>query len=201
MLLFSGPVDAASHALRFALAEKGLLPAIIDVEPPDVPEDLLDINPFGSVPTLVDRELVLYEPVVALEYLDERHPHPPLGPQEPAGRAQLRQAALRLGRDWYTPLAVLEGRADRREREAARTRLREGVIAGAELFRPSGYFLTESFTLLDCLVVPVLWRLGRHGIELPSDLPGVRRYLAKVAARPAFLRSLTAREKEFSQAS
>lgn len=201
MILYSGPVDAWSHALRLAFAEKGLAATIIDVEPPDVPEDLLDLNPFGSVPTLVDRELVIYEPLVALEYLDERHPHPPLVPREPVGRAQLRQAALRIERDWYTALSVLEGRSDRRAREGARQRLREGVIASAPLFGASGHFLLDATSLLDCLVAPVLWRLGRVGVELPAEPHPARRYLARLAARPAFLRSLTAQEKDFIQAS
>jgi RNA polymerase-associated protein len=201
MILYSCPIGAASHALRLMLAEKGLAATVVDVVPPQVPEDLLDLNPFGTAPTLVDRQLVIHEPLVALEYLDERHPHPPLAPREPVGRARLRQAALRIERDWYTAIAVIEGRSDRRARDMMRQRLRESLIASGPLFGASGHFLFDTTSLLDCLVAPVLWRLGRAGVEVPPAPHPARRYLARLVNRPAFLRSLTAQEKEFIQAS
>jgi glycoprotease/Kae1 family metallohydrolase len=72
---------------------------------------------------------------------------------------------------------------------SAGSRLRESVIASGPLFRPAGHFLLDTMSLLDCLVAPVLWRLGRCGVELPADLHAVRRYLARLAARPAFQRA------------
>ena len=101
MTLFSRADDPHSHRVRIVLAAKGLSVRLIECDPARPPEDLIDLNPFQSLPTLTDRDLVVYGPGIICEYIDERFPAPALMPGDPAGRAQARIAAQRIELDWY----------------------------------------------------------------------------------------------------
>src|SRR5215470_2584720 len=126
MTLFSKPTDPWSHRTRLVLAEKSITIDIVDVDDGLLPEDLLDLNPYNSVPTLVDRELVLYQSRVIMEYLDERFPHPPLLPVYPVARAKSRLMIYRIDRDWYSLYKTIrEGNA--KTIKTARTELKEGL--------------------------------------------------------------------------
>jgi len=195
MTLFSAPADAQSHRTRIVLAEKDITVDIIDVDPDNLPEDLSDLNPYNTVPTLVDRELTLYDPRVIMEYLDERFPHPPLMPVDPVSRAKSRMALHRIETDWYSLLGELESGNDKRMNKVAKL-LRESIIAADPLFGAFPYFLSEEFTLVDCTVAPVLWRLPRWGIDLPKTAKAVQGYMARMFERPSFQQSLTEAELE-----
>ena len=108
MALFSSPTSIYSHRVRFVLAEKGINVEVVDVDPSNPPEDLIDLNPYQTIPTLLDRDLVLYDVGVITDYLDERYPHPPLMPVDPVSRARLRLAMFRLIKDWYPLVDALE---------------------------------------------------------------------------------------------
>ncbi|MCP5466299.1 MAG: glutathione S-transferase N-terminal domain-containing protein [Sinobacteraceae bacterium] len=196
MTLFSAPHDAWSHRTRIVLAEKGIPVEIIDVEPGRLPEDLLDLNPYHSVPTLVDRDLVLYDSRVIIEYLDERFPHPPLMPVDPVSRAQTRLMLHRLERDWYVAAAVLDAGQDRDGQAACRKELRETVMQSADLFKLKPYFLSTEFTLVDATLAPILWRLPHWGIDLPAaQAQPIMRYAQRVFSRPGFRTSLSVAEQ------
>lgn len=195
MTLFSRADDAWSHWVRFALAEKALEARLVEADAARPPEDLIDLNPYQTVPTLVDRELVVYEARIVCEYLDERYPHPALLPTDPVGRAQMRVALQRIEQDWYVLLPALEG-GDRRERERARRLLRDSVIAAEPLFRARPWFLSEQFSLLDVAVAPMLWRLKRWEVGVPQSAQAVQRYAQRIFARPGFRLGLSAFERE-----
>jgi len=200
MTLYSRADDARCHRVRIVLAEKGLDVRIVDTDPARPPEDLIDLNPYQTVPTLVDRDLVVYEPGIIAEYLDERFPHPTLASTDPAVRAQARVALRRIEQDWYAVADALEPGLgnERRERERARKMLAESILASEPLFRMRPWFLSEQFSQLDAAVAPILWRLPRWEIDvaaLGSAAPAIERYAAKVFARPAFVRSLSEAEK------
>ena len=200
MTLYSRADDARCHRVRIVLAEKGLDVRIVDTDPARPPEDLIDLNPYQTVPTLVDRDLVVYEPGIIAEYLDERFPHPTLASTDPAVRAQARVALRRIEQDWYAVADALEPGLgnERRERERARKMLAESILASEPLFRMRPWFLSEQFSQLDAAVAPILWRLPRWEIDvaaLGSAAPAIERYAAKVFARPAFVRSLSEPEK------
>src|SRR5215470_1050178 len=142
MTLFSAPNDPWSHRTRIVLAEKGINIDIINVEPGALPEDLLDLNPYHSVPTLVDRDLVLYDSRVIIEYLDERFPHPPLMPVDPVTRAQFRLALYRIERDWYGLAQQIEREADRKQGVRLRKILRDQILASSEVFKAKPFFLS-----------------------------------------------------------
>jgi stringent starvation protein A len=196
MTLFSRPDDPYSHRTRLVLGEKGIAVEIIDVDAGNLPEDLLDLNPYHSAPTLVDRDLVLYDSRVIIEYLDERFPHPPLMPVDPVSRAQFRLALFRIEKDWYDLVPQIEDTNDRRIGQRARRILRDSVLASADVFRARTYFLSDEFSLVDATIAPILWRLTHWGIDLPAQAQPIERYASLVFARPAFVHSLSDAERE-----
>lgn len=196
MTLFSRADDPWSHRTRIVLAEKSIHVETIDVQGCNLPEDLLDLNPYHSVPTLVDRDLVLYDSRVIIEYLDERFPHPPLMPVDPVARAQFRLALYRIERDWYSLVREIEDEVDRKQGQNARKVLRESVIGSIDVFKAKPYFLSDEFSLVDATIAPILWRLPRWGIELPAQAQAITRYARQVFSRPAFRHSLSRSEQE-----
>lgn len=196
MTLYSLPDDPFSHRVRLALAEKGINVEIEYVDPTRPPEDLVDLNPYQTLPTLVDRDLVLFESLIIQEYLDERFPHPPLMPVDPVSRAQTRLMLHRIDVDWYTPVRVLTGAASQKEKDGARRELGESLAAVAGMFAEHPYFMSDEFSLLDCSVLPLLWRLPAYGVELPSAAEPVLAYCDRMFERPAFRASLSETERE-----
>jgi RNA polymerase-associated protein len=195
MTLFSRGDDSRSHRVRIVAASKGLEIRVVEVDPARPPEDLIDLNPYQTVPTLVDRELVVYEAGIVCEYLDERFPAPSLLPVDPAARAQARVALHRIELDWYALVPALES-VERREQQKARRHLLESIVASESLFRMRPWFLSEHFSQLDAAVAPVLWRLPRWGVELPAGAQSVERYARRVFSHPAFAASLSRTERE-----
>lgn len=195
MTLFSDANCAQSHRVRMVLAEKGITVDIVNSEPDDRPEDLIDLNPYQSVPTLVDRELVLYDARVIMEYLDERFPHPPLMPVDPVSRARSRLALYRIEMDWYGLLADLESKNEKAVLRARKI-LRDSLAASADVFGVKPFFLSDEFTLVDASIAPILWRLKRFKIDLPPQAKPVLTYANRLFERPSFAASLTDTERE-----
>ncbi len=195
MTLFSDPLDAQSHRTRIVLAEKDITYDVIQIDRDNRPEDLADLNPYNSVPTLVDRELVLYDARVIMEYLDERFPHPPLMPVDPVTRAKSRLALYHIERDWYGLLGELTMGSERKM-ASARKVLRESLMSSIEVFKAKPFFLSEDFTLVDCTIAPILWRLPSFGVELPSHAMAVKQYADRLFDRPSFRESLSELELE-----
>ena len=198
MTLFSSPTSPDSHRVRMVLAEKGITVEIVDVDATNKPEDLNDLNPYNTVPTLVDRELVLYDSRAIMEYLDERFPHPPLMPVDPVSRARSRLALYRIEKDWYELVPALESRGEKTASKA-RKMLRDSLTAGAEVFAAKPYFLSDEFSLVDAAIVPILWRLQRYKIELPRQAKPVMQYAERMFAREPFQASLSEAEREMME--
>src|SRR5712691_6231354 len=157
MTLFSAPNDPWSHRTRIVLAEKGISIDIVSVEAGRFPEDLLDLNPYHSVPTLVDRDLVLYDSRIIIEYLDERFPHPPLMPVDPVLRAQFRLAMYRIERDWYGLAEQIERETDRKNQARLEQDQSDAMLASAHLFKITPYFLSDELSVVDASNPPILW--------------------------------------------
>ncbi|MTI15258.1 stringent starvation protein SspA [Sansalvadorimonas verongulae] len=197
MTFFSDPADHYCHRVRIVLAEKGVAVDIQDVDPDALPQELSDINPYNAVPTLVDRDLVLYESSVMMEYLDERFPHPPLLPVYPVTRAQSRLMMHRIQKDWCNLADIILNPASKDAAVTkARKELREGLVGISPIFAEKPFFLSDEFTLVDCCVAPVLWRLPILGIELPKQAKDLQAYMDRLFERESFLESLSEVEKE-----
>jgi RNA polymerase-associated protein len=198
MTLFSSATDPESHRVRLVFAEKGITVEVVDVDAGNKPEDLTDLNPYNSVPTLVDRELVLYDPRTIMEYLDERFPHPPLMPVDPVSRARARLALYRIEKDWYQQLPALESKSEKVYTKARKI-LRDSLTSSAEVFGAKPFFLSDEFSLVDATIIPVLWRLKHYRIELPRQAKPVLQYAARMYARESFNASLTDAERELME--
>jgi len=190
MTLFSAQDCAQCHRTRIVLSEKDITVDIIDIDPENKPEDLLDLNPYNTVPTLVDRDLVLYEPRIIMEYLDERFPHPPLMPVDPVSRARSRLALYRVENDWYRLLDDLQHGGEKKQARA-RKMIKEMLVASAEVFAAKTFFLSDEFSLVDCTIAPILWRLSFFRIDLPDSAKPVTDYMNRIFERESFIASLT----------
>ena len=196
MIFYSNGNDHNSQRVRLVLAEKGVAVDIVDVDPRNMPEDLYDLNPYHTLPTLVDRDLVLYESQVIMEYLDERFPHPPLLPVYPVARAQSRLFIYRIERDWCGFVeTIVAGKSKDAVIDKARKDLRESLISIAPIFADKPFFMSDEFTLVDCCVAPILWRLPQLGIELPPKHgKPILDYMDRIFDRDSFQASLSEAE-------
>lgn len=194
MTVYSGPLDPYSQQVRIVLAAKGVSVDVLNVDDNHPSEDLAELNPYNTLPTLVDRELVLYNPDVIMEYLDERFPHPPLLPVYPVARAKSRLMMYRIQNDWYSLYEEIEKNGP--GADAARHELQQALVGLAPVFADSPYFLSDDFTLVDCVIAPLLWRLPKLGIELPRNLKAIYQYQNRVFSLDAFQVSLSEAERE-----
>ena len=196
LTLFSSTDDVLCHRVRLVLAAKGVTYDLVPVDAQNPPEDLIDLNPYHSVPTLVERDLVLYAASVVSEYIDERYPHPPLMPIDPLSRARLRLAMLRIEHDWVPQVQAMQ-LGNKTQSDAAKKRLSELLVQSVPLFKASKFFLNTEMSLADCAIAPIIWRLDSLGVALPKDGgKAIEDYGNRIFRNPGFVRSLTEEEKK-----
>ncbi len=200
MTLFSSASDLYSHQVRIVLAEKGVSVEVELVDEANLPAELIELNPYKSVPTLVDRELALYDSKIIMEYLDERFPHPALHQMDPVSRANTRMLIKRIDQEWYPLLEEIQIQGDKK---AAKTKkqLKESLLAAAPVLEATPYFMSEEYSLIDCAMAPFLWRLPSIGIDITSLGKGITAYANRLFSRKAFQDSLTREERELMPAS
>ena len=199
MMFYSDGRSQYSHRVRIVLAEKGVTVDTINVDPDNPPEDLVSLNPYQTLPTLVDRDLVLYEANIMMEYLDERFPHPPLFPVYPVARAQSRLWMYRIQKDWCSVIDDLSaGVGTAAQQDKMRKSLRESLTSISPIFAEKPFFMSDEFTVVDCCVAPILWRLPSLGIDLGNhkSVQPLLEYRARLFARDAVRLSLSDQEKE-----
>lgn len=200
MTLYSNALDIYSHRARIVLAEKGVSVDVINTDSSEKMEDLHELNPYGTTPTLVDRELVLYDSNIIMEYLDERFPHPPLMPVYPVARAKTRLMIYRIDREWGELVRKIDkGKPDASQNAAKE--LTNYLVRLAPVFGNSPYFLNEEFSLVDCCIAPILWRLPAWGIQLPAEAKVIHKYAERIFARDSFQASLTEAEQDLRKTS
>ncbi|MGX3066117.1 glutathione S-transferase N-terminal domain-containing protein [Ursidibacter arcticus] len=189
--LFSEKTDIYSHQVRIVLAEKGVAYEIENIAPGTISEDLMEVNPRGTIPTLVDRDLVLSNARIIMEYLDERFPHPPLMPVYPVLRAQCRLNMHRIQNDWYSLIDLVDRDPTTEEAKKALKQLKEEVLALGPVFAETNYFLSEEFSLVDCYIAPLLWRMHNLGVEFTgAGSRAVKAYMTRVFKRDSFVQSV-----------
>ena len=194
MTLYSGTTCPFSQRCRIVLYEKGMDFQITDVDLFNKPEDLAVINPHNRVPVLVERDLVLFEPNIINEYIDERFPHPQLMPADPVMRARARLFLYRFENELFCHIDTLE-KGNAKTVEKARQIIRDNLTVIAPVFTKQKYMLGEEFSMLDVAIAPLLWRLEHYGIELPRQAAPLAKYAERLFSRPAFIDAMTPSEK------
>ncbi|MCP4287985.1 MAG: stringent starvation protein A [Gammaproteobacteria bacterium] len=197
MTMYSDASSPYSHRVRLVLAEKNITVEVMDVDPLSISDDIMDLNPYGTLPTLVDRDLILYESRIIMEYLDERFPHPPLMPVDPVSKASSRLFLHRVDHDWYRLMDLIL--AGGKQAGKARKELRESLTVTAPVFASKPFFMSTEFSLVDCSLGPLLWRLPQLGVELPGQASAVNEYAKNLFARQSFQDSLTELEEEMRE--
>ncbi|MCH1446216.1 MAG: glutathione S-transferase N-terminal domain-containing protein [Luminiphilus sp.] len=198
MTLFSDSTSHYSHRVRIVLAEKGVSVDLVESEDGVPVPELGDLNPYNTMPTLIDRDLVLYESKVMMEYLDERFPHPPLLPVYPVARAESRLFMYRVERDWCSLVDTILHSSKSSDVAVARRDLGDSLTALSPIFAEKPFFISEDFTLVDCCIAPILWRLPALGVDIKASkqTKPLYGYMDSLFGREAFQESLTIQERE-----
>lgn len=199
MALYSDPNSHYSHRVRIVLQEKGLSTEIIDMTQENMHSDLLEINPNAEIPVLIDRDICLYDSLVLMEYLEERFPHPPLMPVYPVIKARSRLFILRLEQEWSKNLDYLAlnpkpgSKTQKRKKD-----LKSNILSASSIFNEHPYFMSEDFSLIDCCVAPILWRLPALGVDISKDKKAkpIYQYMERVFSRDSFKASISEVEQE-----
>ena len=199
MVLYSGTTCPFSHRCRFVLFEKGMDFEIRDVDLYNKPEDINVMNPYGQVPILVERDLILYESNIINEYIDERFPHPQLMPADPVMRARARLFLFNFERELFIHVQQLERRDHNKETskmmDRARQQIRDRLTQLTPIFVKNKFMLGEEFSMLDVAMAPLLWRLDHYAIEMPKTAAPLMKYAERIFSRPAYIEALTPSEK------
>ena len=198
MTLFSDSTSHYSHRVRIVLAEKGVSVDLVETEDGVPVPELGDLNPYNTMPTLIDRDLVLYESKVMMEYLDERFPHPPLLPVYPVARAESRLFMYRVERDWCSLVDTILHSSKGSDVAVARRDLGDSLTALSPIFAEKPFFMSEEFTLVDCCIAPILWRLPALGVDIKASkqTKPFYGYMDSLFGREAFQESLSIQERE-----
>jgi stringent starvation protein A len=195
MVLYSGTTCPFSQRCRFVLFEKGMDFEIRDVDLFNKPEDISVMNPYGQVPILVERDLILYESNIINEYIDERFPHPQLMPADPVMRARTRLFLFNFERELFVHVQILENSNNQKLMDKARATIRDRLTQLSPIMLKNKYMLGEDFSMLDVALAPLLWRLDHYGIDLPKTAAPLMKYAERLFSRPAYIEALTPSEK------
>jgi len=202
MILYSDRDDHYSQRVRIVLAEKDISAEIKESKQDETPDEILSMSPYHKLPILVDRDLIIHDPAVMMEYLDERFPHPPLLPVYPVARANSRTLMLRIDREWCPLIdTLIEGKSSEKELMKIREELLHEISSIAPTFKEFKFFMSDEFTLVDCFFAPILWRLPSVGIKLPINrhLKPLLDYQKSVFERPGYLDSLSSLERDLKE--
>ena len=194
MILYSGTVDPYSHRCRIVLYEKGMDFQVNDVDLTNKPEDLAIINPYNTVPVLVERDLVLEQANIINEYIDERFPHPQLMPADPVMRGRARLFLHNFEKELFDHIPAIES-TDELVATKARNTVRDNLTMLIPILTRQQYLMGDDFSMLDVSIAPLLWRLGHYGIELPNQAAPLLKYAERLFSRPAFIEAMTPSEK------
>ena len=195
MTLYADQRDLEGHSVRLVLMEKDISVEIIYVDDENKPEDLNTLNPYGKLLTLIDRDLVLYDSQIMMEYLDERYPHPPLMPVDPVARAANRQLRYRISRDLFS-LAANVDNANKAESEKCKKLLKDNLLVLVPIFDQFKYFMSDDFSLVDLCMSTILWRLEYWDIRLGTAGRAISKYGESMFERDSFKGSLSEFERE-----
>ncbi|HAO38367.1 MAG TPA: glutathione S-transferase [Gammaproteobacteria bacterium] len=198
--LYASAEEMESHAVRFIMAEKNIEREVVNLKIDQMPEEILELNPCQTLPTLFDRGMVLYDLSVITEYLDERFPFPPLLPVDPIEKAEKRLLIFRFTRStgcWYELVNTIQT-GSKKEANEARKILSSNLIELIPLFAYQPYFKSDVMTIVDACLAPLLWRLKKLDIDLGAKAKPIHDYAKRLFSKDSFKQSLTDCEKEYN---
>jgi RNA polymerase-associated protein len=193
MTLYSGTTCPYSHRCRIVLFEKGMDFEVIDVDPANKPDDLVELSPDGRLPVLVERDLRLDIANIINEYIDERFPHPQLMPADPVMRARARLFLHNFEEQLFAHIPDIENNT--KNADKARAAIRDGLTLIAPIFSRQQFMLGDEFSMVDVAITPLLWRLNHYGIELPKQAAPLLKYAERIFSRPAYIEAMTPSER------
>lgn len=194
MKLYSHSTDPLSHRCRIVLFEKGMDFEVIDVDMDNKPEELTTLSPYVDSPVLIERNLVLTDPNIINEYIDERFPHPQLMPPDPIMRARARLYLKDFENQLFIHMSDVEGTDTSKRNKAIKT-ITEGLLQLVPILNKQPYLLYDDYSMLDVAMAPLLWRLDHYGIKLPVSAKPVMKYADSLFNRPLFDEAMTPAEK------
>lgn len=194
MKLFSHSTDSFSHRCRIVLFEKGMDFEVIDVDLDNKPDELTTLSPYVDTPVLIERNLVLTDPNIINEYIDERFPHPQLMPPDPIMRARARLFLKDFESQLFIHMIDLESDDDTKKTKAKKV-ITEGLLQLVPILNRQRYLLYDEYSMLDVAMAPLLWRLDFYGIKLPVSAKPLMKYADSLFTRPLFDEALTPAEK------
>lgn len=195
MILYSDRDDHYSQRVKIVLAEKDISAEIVELKTEEASDEILSISPYHKLPILVDRDLAIHDTCVMMEYLDERFPHPPLMPVDPVIRAKTRMVLHYIEKDLYGLLNDLKSSGEKKS-SAAKLKLEENLMLSLNFLQGSKFFLSDDFSIIDCSIAPILWRLPEYGIELPKSGKPILKYADRIFERQSFFENLSEQEEE-----
>ena len=197
LTLYSHADDFRSHWIRYVLAEKQIKYNLILVDSDD--EDLASLNPYNQLPMLIENDLKLFNTSIISEYIDDRYRQNKFYADAPMPRAEQRQYIWRFENDWLKLADIMLCHPDPLDAAAkvkAQKQLHDILISLTPLFQHFPYFMSEQFSILDCMLAPIFIRLKSMGVELPrQQCRPFYLYCQRVFSRPAFAKSMTLQEK------
>lgn len=199
MVLFHDDIGHRSQKVRIVISEKGISCNLEVLSKDDLPKEILEINPDGNLPLLVDRELSLYHSGLIVEYLDERFPHPPLLPVYPVSRAQFRLILQRIEKDWAENLDIIESSASSKAQiTQAKNKLQKNISNSLSMFDNKNFFRNDEFSVLDSVIIPILLRLEHYQIKIPENKASkpMYDYIERMQDLPSVKDSFTSLEIE-----
>ncbi len=194
MKLYSHSTDPLSHRCRIVLFEKGMDFEVIDVDMDNKPEELTTLSPYVDSPVLIERNLVLTDPNIINEYIDERFPHPQLMPPDPIMRARARLYLKDFENQLFIHMSDVEGTDSAKKNKAIKT-ITEGLLQLVPILNKQPFLLYDEYSMLDVAMAPLLWRLDHYGIKLPVSAKPLIKYADSLFNRPLFDEAMTPTEK------
>ncbi|SDC27475.1 glutathione S-transferase N-terminal domain-containing protein [Acinetobacter boissieri] len=197
MTLLSHSDDFRSHWVRFMLAEKEIKHQLILTDYDD--EDLISLSPYQNLPVLLDQGVKLFNTAIIAEYLDDRYRQNKLFTDNPIQRAEQRQYIWRFEKDWFQLADHMLRHADSldpQKKQLAQKKLRDTLISLTPLFQHFPFFMSDHFSVLDCMIAPMLLRLEDMGVHLPpTQCRAIFLYQQKLFNRTGFVKAMTTQEK------
>ena len=198
MKLYSNTTDPFSHRCRIVLFEKGMDFEVIDVDLADKSEDLSILSPYSDSPVLEERDLILTDPNIINEYIDERFPHPQLMPADPVMRARARLFLKDMENELFIHMKDLESK-ETKKRESAKKIVTNTLIMLSPILDKQLFLLHDEYSMLDVAMAPLLWRLDHYGIKLGNQSKALLKYADKIFTRPLFDEAMSPAEKAMRQ--